>query len=158
MPQDSAPGIQQLSTTPETDADSVRKVTRWATVLPPSGVPLPAVGGMSTTFQPTTANLESRAFTAHLTGLAGSRVTWKSTSASVASVVLYPTSLYVTPESELEVVTQARKPIPTASATAITARAPLGESRRFLAPYRLARLESAGAGWAGWSGEVTRPV
>lgn len=83
-----SPGIQQLSTTPDTDADSVRTVTRWATVLPPSGVPSATDGGMSTTFQPTTANFESKALTAHLTALAGSRVTWKSTSAKVESVVL----------------------------------------------------------------------
>ena len=66
---------QQLSTTPDTDSDSVRTVTRWETVLPPSAVPCVPSGasaGMSTTFQPTTAYLESRAFTAHLTGVPGS--------------------------------------------------------------------------------------
>ncbi|MNR61795.1 hypothetical protein D3C85_1836410 [compost metagenome] len=66
----------------------MRKVARWAVVRPPSVPASSALGGMSTTFQPTTANLESSALTEHLAAVAGSLVTWKSISARVASGVL----------------------------------------------------------------------
>jgi hypothetical protein len=81
-------GIQQLSTTLETDWDSVRTTARWAVVRPPSALASAGFGPMSTTFQPTTANLASRALTAHFTLVPGSLVTWKSISDWVESVVL----------------------------------------------------------------------
>ena len=72
----------------ETAWDSVRNSVRWAVVRPPSVPTSAAFGPMSTTFQPTIANFESMALTAHFASAAGSLVTWKSIFVSVASGVL----------------------------------------------------------------------
>src|SRR6478736_4372684 len=83
-----ASGIQQLSTTADTACDSVCNLTRCTVVRPPSVPASAASGPTSRTFQPTTANLESRALTAHLAAVPGFLVTWKSISVRVASGVL----------------------------------------------------------------------